>query len=62
VAVKLVEMVTAVLHAPDGSQLGGQEFDSRKDIDHNKTQPVARKPLFHPKSTAQRSASMALRS
>jgi len=28
---KLVEMVTEVLHAPDRSQLGGQEFDSRLD-------------------------------
>jgi DNA-binding NtrC family response regulator len=31
VAVKLVEMVTEVLHSRDRSQLGGQEFDSRKD-------------------------------
>jgi len=31
VATKLVEMVTNVLHSPDRSQLGGQEFDSRKD-------------------------------
>jgi DNA-binding NtrC family response regulator len=31
VAVKLVEMVKDVLHAPNRSQLGGQEFDSRKD-------------------------------
>src|SRR6476646_10656183 len=31
VAVKLVEMVTEVLHSPDRSQLGGQEFDSRRD-------------------------------
>ena len=31
VAKKLVEMVTDVLHSPDRSQLGGQEFDSRKD-------------------------------
>ena len=28
---KLVEMVTDVLHSPDRSQLGGQEFDSRVD-------------------------------
>ena len=28
---KLVEMVTEVLHSPDRSQLGGQEFDSRAD-------------------------------
>jgi two-component system, cell cycle sensor histidine kinase and response regulator CckA len=28
---KLVEMVTDVLHSPDRSQLGGQEFDSRLD-------------------------------
>src|SRR4029077_9567323 len=28
---KLVEMVTDVLHSPDRSQLGGQEFDSRID-------------------------------
>jgi DNA-binding NtrC family response regulator len=31
VAVKLVEMVTDVLHSENRSQLGGQEFDSRKD-------------------------------
>jgi DNA-binding NtrC family response regulator len=31
VAVKLVEMVTNVLHSENRSQLGGQEFDSRKD-------------------------------
>jgi DNA-binding NtrC family response regulator len=31
VPVKLVKMVTEVLHSPDRSQLGGQEFDSRKD-------------------------------
>lgn len=28
---KLVEMVTEVLHSPDRSQVGGQEFDSRVD-------------------------------
>jgi DNA-binding NtrC family response regulator len=28
---KLVEMVIDVLHSPDRSQLGGQEFDSRVD-------------------------------
>ena len=31
VPVKLVQMVTDVLHSPNRSQLGGQEFDSRKD-------------------------------
>ena len=31
VAEKLVEMITEVLHSPDRSQLGGQEFDSRVD-------------------------------
>jgi DNA-binding NtrC family response regulator len=31
VAIKLVQMVTDVLHSPNRSQLGGQEFDSRKD-------------------------------
>jgi DNA-binding NtrC family response regulator len=31
VAVKLVQMVTDVLHSPNRSQVGGQEFDSRKD-------------------------------
>jgi DNA-binding NtrC family response regulator len=31
VAVKLVQMVTDVLHTRNRSQLGGQEFDSRKD-------------------------------
>ena len=29
--VKLVRMVTEVLHSPNRSQVGGQEFDSRKD-------------------------------
>jgi len=32
VAVKLVRMVNDVLHTKDRSQLGGQEFDSRKDL------------------------------
>jgi two-component system cell cycle sensor histidine kinase/response regulator CckA len=31
VADKLVKMVNDVLHSPDRSQLGGKEFDSRKD-------------------------------
>jgi DNA-binding NtrC family response regulator len=31
VSMKLVQMVTEVLHSPDRSQPGGQEFDSRKD-------------------------------
>jgi len=31
VAAKLVQMVTEVLHSPNRSQVGGQEFDSRKD-------------------------------
>jgi DNA-binding NtrC family response regulator len=31
VATKLVEMVTDVLHSENRSQLGGQEFDTRKD-------------------------------
>jgi DNA-binding NtrC family response regulator len=31
VSIKLVQMVTEVLHSPDRSQPGGQEFDSRKD-------------------------------
>jgi len=35
VPTKLVEMITYVLDSPDRSQLGGQEFDSRKD-DRNK--------------------------
>ena len=32
VSTKLVQMVTDVLHSPDRSQIGGQEFDSRKDV------------------------------
>ncbi len=32
VAVKLVEMITNVLHSPDRSQRDGQGFDSSKDI------------------------------
>ncbi len=31
VAVRLVRMINEVLHSPNRSQLGGQEFDSRKD-------------------------------
>ena len=31
VPMKLVQMITDVLHSPNRSQLGGQEFDSRKD-------------------------------
>jgi DNA-binding NtrC family response regulator len=31
VPAKLVQMVTDVLHSPNRSQLGGHEFDSRKD-------------------------------
>lgn len=31
VAIKLVNMVSDVLHSPNRSQLGGQEFDSRID-------------------------------
>jgi two-component system cell cycle sensor histidine kinase/response regulator CckA len=31
VAAKLVQMILNVLHSPDRSQPGGQEFDSRKD-------------------------------
>lgn len=31
VPTKLVQMVVEVLHTPDRSQAGGQEFDSRKD-------------------------------
>jgi hypothetical protein len=36
VAVKLVQMVKDVLHTENRSQLGGQEFDSRKDRDDRK--------------------------
>jgi hypothetical protein len=31
VAARLVQMVTEVLHSRNRSQVGGQEFDSRKD-------------------------------
>ena len=31
VTVKLLQMITYVLHSPNRSQPGGQEFDSRKD-------------------------------
>jgi DNA-binding NtrC family response regulator len=31
VATKLVQMILAVLHSPNRSQSGGQEFDTRKD-------------------------------
>jgi len=36
---KLVQMVTEVLHTHNRSQLGGQEFDSRKDRVEWKTYP-----------------------
>jgi two-component system, cell cycle sensor histidine kinase and response regulator CckA len=36
VPVKLVQMINDVLHTPNRSQLGGQEFDSRKDRDDKK--------------------------
>ena len=41
VASKLIQMINDVLNSPNRSQLGGQEFDSRKDTrnpnyDHNK--------------------------
>ena len=36
VPVKLVQMVNDVLHTQDRSQLGGQEFDVRKDRDDSK--------------------------
>jgi|HubBroStandDraft_4_1064222.scaffolds.fasta_scaffold939952_1 two-component system cell cycle sensor histidine kinase/response regulator CckA len=34
---KLVQMITEVLHSRNRSQLGGQEFDSRKDTGNNGT-------------------------
>jgi two-component system cell cycle sensor histidine kinase/response regulator CckA len=37
VAVKLVQMVKDVLHTENRSQLGGQEFDSRKDREGPRT-------------------------
>ena len=40
VAAKLVEMITKVLHAPNRSQPGGQEFDTRKDTAPSKTIPA----------------------
>jgi len=36
VPVRLVEMVTDVLHSTNRSQLGGEEFDSRKDTSSNR--------------------------
>jgi DNA-binding NtrC family response regulator len=41
VPTKLVEMVTDVLHSPNRSQLGGQEFDSRKDTENSNYQADA---------------------
>jgi DNA-binding NtrC family response regulator len=38
IPVKLVQMMTEVLHSPDRSQLGGQEFDRRKDAVNPKTE------------------------
>jgi len=46
VGAKLVEMVTAVMHSPDRSQLGGDSFDSR--LDTNPDSPQAKDPDKHP--------------
>jgi DNA-binding NtrC family response regulator len=43
VGVKLVEMVTSVLHSPDRSQLGGESFDGRLG-----NAPEAQDPEKHP--------------
>lgn len=45
VARKLVEMVTDVLNSPNRSQLGGQEFDSRKDTKTPRTKAAGAHPL-----------------
>ena len=39
VPLKLVQMVTEVLHSVDRSQLGGQEFDTRKDTGPKRVAP-----------------------
>jgi hypothetical protein len=46
---KLVQMVLNVLHSENRSQLGGQEFDSRKDT-KNPNYEKSRKPVadIHP--------------
>ena len=46
VGVKLIEMVTAVLHSPDRSQRGGESFDSRAGTNPNS--PQARDPDIDP--------------
>lgn len=43
VATKLVQMVTDVLHSENRSQLGGQEFDSRKDTRNPNRQEQGRR-------------------
>ena len=43
VPVKLVEMVTDVLHSTNRSQLGGEEFDSRKDTSSNRQEEAKRR-------------------
>ena len=45
VPVKLVEMITEVLNSPNRSQLGGQEFDSRKDTKTPRTKAAGAHPL-----------------
>ena len=40
---KLVEMVTDVLHSTNRSQLGGEEFDSRKDTQSNRQEETKRR-------------------
>jgi DNA-binding NtrC family response regulator len=41
VAIKLVQMIKDVLHSADRSQLGGQEFESSKDMSHKDVNPAA---------------------
>jgi DNA-binding NtrC family response regulator len=41
VATKLVQMIKDVLHSPDRSQPGGQEFESAKDTSAKEVNPVA---------------------
>lgn len=47
VAAKLIQMITEVLHGPNRSQKGGQEFDSRKSTNrYNAAMALIEYPAF----------------
>jgi DNA-binding NtrC family response regulator len=54
VASKLIEIITDVLHSEDRSQLGGQEFDSRKDTGGPELRSEQRMPTLIPRTVMNR--------